>query len=72
MNLSDEWYLVSRLKLRGFGANTFSGVTDVEQRRESVRAAIRDGDIGAAECWRVKGKSQTFAEAFKSVYAEEL
>lgn len=75
MSLTDEWYLHCKLKLRGSSAGKFGifdGLTDFDQRRERTRSAIRNAGLDAEECWTVKGTSQTFAQAFRSVYAEEL
>jgi hypothetical protein len=70
--LDDEWYLNSKLRLLGLGVNLFSGVTDFEQRKEKARTAIKDSGISDKECWKLKGKPQTFKEAFRAAYNEEL
>lgn len=73
MNLTNEWHLHTKLKLRaGRAPTTFDGLTDFDQRREKTRAAIRAGGLDAEECWKVKGVAQTFAQAFRSVYGEEI
>lgn len=72
MSLTDEWYLHTRLKLRGQSPSTFDGLTDFESRREKTRHVIREGHLDSEECWKVKGVSQTFAQAFAAVYQEQL
>jgi len=69
---SDEWALVAKLKVYGLALNTFDGTSDYEQRKERVRAAIKHGKIESTECWRIKGQSQSFAQAFETAYAEKL
>lgn len=72
MNFTDEWFLQTKLRARGLKCDAFGGATDHEQRREKIRAAIKVAGIATTECWVVKGKAQTFAEAFAQTFGEAL
>jgi hypothetical protein len=68
MGLTDEMLLVKKLKELALKCgDPFNGVTTFEQRRETVRAAVKKLPH---MLYNVKGV--TLAEQFQRVYREEL
>lgn len=71
-NLSDELWLVEKIKAAGGKWNAFDGVTTREQRRQSVRASLKINELGAKKCGRRQGKELSFGQVFELIYGEAL
>ena len=70
--LTDEWYLVSRIKLTGARCIAFDKHQTLEERKSDIRAAITINELTDRHCWFQKGKPVTFADAFTEVFLEKL
>lgn len=69
--LGESW-LADRLEKHGV-KDIFAGMTDQDIRRERFRKAIRDAGLEQVQCGRAPDrKPNTYAQAFKRLYGEDL
>jgi hypothetical protein len=70
--LSQEIWLASKVHKRGGPLDVFPGVMDRLQRLSSMRKAISEAGLAAANCGKRQGGEVTFADVFKLIYGESL
>ncbi len=70
--LDGEMWLARRLEHQGY--HVFMGSTDTEERKNRIRRAIVDRGAELVICGVRQGtkKPETYAQAFKRLYGEEL
>jgi len=70
MNVSDEWYLLLKLRSLHIRCDAFDGVSSFEQRRERMRAAIiPNREITYTV---MDGKRITLGQQFSLIYRQAL
>lgn len=70
MGLNEEWLLAQKLRSLDPKVSVFSGLTDYEQRRESMKSYIER--IGPEVIYRtIEGKNVTLAQQWSRTYNQD-
>lgn len=71
--LDRDLWLARRLGRNGvLVEDLFNGVTDPDERKRRLRAAILERQVADIRCGRDRGSALTYRQAFERIYGEPL